>query len=99
METDPNDEDLDPTFVESVIEHMNEDHADALILYVRAYTEFGETNQATLVAIDRQEMRLTIEQNETPVSIVFDPPLKDASEVRSRLVQLVKQARVQLGEN
>ena len=98
VETNLEAENFDPEFAESVIVHMNQDHADALVLYVNAFTEFDQTKQATLTDINRRSMRLIINQSETEVSVKFEPPLRDANEVRPRLVEMVKLAREKLGE-
>lgn len=103
VETCLEDENFDPEFMDSVIAHMNQDHADALILYIRAFSEFDQVKYVTLLHIDRRAMRLIVTQNETgegetDVSIKFDPPLRDAAEVRPRLVQMAKLARQRLNE-
>lgn len=89
---------FDPSFTESVIAHMNGDHADALLLYVRAFTKHSQARSAAIIGLDRQSMQLSVGEGEPIANIAFIPPLRDEGEVRLRLVGLAKQAREQLGE-
>ena len=89
---------FDQETTSSIVSHMNEDHADAIALYVQYYAGIEGASDALMVSIDANGMDISYrsgaEQQET--RICFEPPLKDASEVRSRLVTMVKTARQQL---
>lgn len=72
------------------VEHMNDDHADAVTLY--ATTIAGQPDGAwKLACIDLEGLDLT--KNDDVARIWFDPPLSSAEELRPRLVALAKTAR------
>jgi putative heme iron utilization protein len=81
-----------------IINHMNEDHADALQLYVRAFSDAAPKGNVRMTAIDAEGMTLRLSSSEAPVRIPFDPPLQSANEARTRLVQMVQEARATLDE-
>ncbi len=90
---------LEPSVSERIITHMNDDHADAVLLYVQAFAPVERATAARMVSIDLLAMTLEYEYpGGTGVArIVFDPPLAGPQEVRRRLVALVKEARLILG--
>lgn len=81
-----------------IINHMNEDHADALQLYVRAFSDVAPNGPVRMTAIDASGMSLRLEATGRTVRIPFDPPLTDADDAHHRLVQMVQQARTQLSD-
>jgi len=77
-----------------IIEHMNRDHADALVAYARHFA--GEpADAATMVAVDRLGFRLRLRQGERlhAVRIAFPRPLATAAESRTVLIEMLQQAR------
>jgi len=81
-----------------IINHMNEDHADALRLYVRAFSDVAPNGPVRMTTIDASGMSLRLEVTGRTVHIPFDPPLTDADDAHHRLVQMVQQARTQLSD-
>lgn len=81
-----------------IINHMNEDHADALRLYVRAFSDVAPNGPVRMTAIDAESMTLHLESTDRTVHIPFDPPLTNADDAHHRLVQMVQQARTQLSD-
>lgn len=78
-----------------ICQHMNEDHADAVLLYAQT---FGETSQATsaeLLKIDPLGMNLTAQVNDeaVPIRITFDRALENSEDAHQTLIAMVKQAR------
>ena len=75
--------------------HMNDDHADAIVLYARVFGGATEAIAARMEKIDAQGMDLTVQtQSETaPVRITFDHELKDSEDAHHTLIDMVKQAR------
>ena len=72
------------------VQHMNEDHSDAVAAYARG--SGGQKHGVwQLACIDAEGMDLT--SGDDVVRIWFDPPLESAAELRPRLVALAKQAR------
>jgi Protein of unknown function (DUF2470)/Domain of unknown function (DUF4499) len=87
--------------MERAIQHMNEDHADALVDIARHFGggPFASTN-AHLQAMTRSDMTIafTVSPNaneaDREVVVPFTPPLANDSELRPRLVQMAKDASV-----
>ncbi len=75
---------------------MNDDHADAVILYAKAFGGITDAFAAQMVSIDAQGMDLTAQVNgeAVPVRIQFDHVLADAEDAHQTLIAMVKQARV-----
>lgn len=80
-----------------ICNHMNEDHADAVVLYAQVFGGVNQVSSAQMLAIDAQGMDLTAEVNgeSVPVRIQFDHVLADAEDAHHTLIAMVKQARVQ----
>ncbi len=80
-----------------ICKHMNEDHADAVALYAKAFGGVADATAAQLLAIDSQGMDLTAQANgeAVPIRITFDHVLADAEDAHQTLIAMVKQARVQ----
>jgi putative heme iron utilization protein len=78
-----------------ICQHMNEDHADAVLLYARAYGNTPDAETAQMLSIDPQGMDLVaqINGNNIDLRIKFDRPLADAEDAHHTLIDLLKQAR------
>lgn len=72
------------------VAHMNEDHADAVELYARAFCE-AEAGPWRLAGIDPEGLELVL--GDRVERLWFDPPLAAPEELRPRLIQLAKAAR------
>ncbi|MGK7872154.1 MAG: DUF2470 domain-containing protein [Xenococcaceae cyanobacterium] len=88
-------EPISPAISDRICKHMNEDHADALVLYAQVFGGSPEAETAEMLSIDPQGMDLSVQVNGTtlPVRIQFDPVLKDAEDAHYTLIDMVKQAR------
>lgn len=75
---------------------MNDDHADAVVIYAKVFGGVTDASAAEMLSIDAQGMDLTAQVNgETvPVRIQFDHVLTDAEDAHQTLIAMVKQARV-----
>ena len=82
-----------------IISHMNDDHADALALYCRAFSKATDIAGATMTGVDRYgfEMSAKTPEGPRPVRLAFAQPVATADEVRAALVRMVKEARARLG--
>ncbi|MDZ8239577.1 MAG: DUF2470 domain-containing protein [Nostoc sp. ChiQUE01a] len=80
-----------------ICNHMNEDHADAVVLYAKTFGGVTDANSAKMLSIDAQGMDLTAQVNgeDVPVRIQFDRVLADSEDAHQTLIAMVKQARVQ----
>ncbi|MDY7100089.1 MAG: DUF2470 domain-containing protein [Actinomycetota bacterium] len=78
-----------------VIEHMNEDHGDANLLYVQRLAGLDDATEATMVGIDRYGVTL---QAATPAGprqarVPFTEPITDADQARPAVIALLQRAR------
>lgn len=82
-----------------ILAHMNEDHADALIQYCRAFTALGDVASASMTGIDRFgfELRATTAAGARSARIGFATPIASRVEARQALVALLATARAKLG--
>ena len=77
-----------------ILDHMNRDHAGALVAYARHFA--GEAaDEATMIAIDRLGFRLRLRSGERlhAVRIAFPREVRSASESRAVLIEMLAQAR------
>jgi len=74
-----------------VMEHMNRDHADALVAYARFYAG-EEADEATMVAVDRLGFKLRLRQGERlhSVRIAFPREVRTAGESREVLIAMLR---------
>jgi len=81
-----------------IIEHMNQDHADALRLFCRAYANL-EAEEAAMTAVDRLGFRLRVRTGERlqGVRLAFSREVRSAQEARTVLVAMVREAREKVG--
>jgi heme iron utilization protein len=77
-----------------ILEHMNADHADALILLARNYAGI-EAQEATMTSVDRLgfNVRLKTPERIRGARIAFLREATTPTETRKILVEMVKQAR------
>ena len=82
-----------------IIEHMNDDHADALRLYSEAFSRSGPVPEAVMTGVDRYgfEMSVTTDHGPRPVRVAFDQPVSTATEVRRSMVAMLARVREKLG--
>ena len=86
---------ITPVISDRICKHMNEDHGDALVLYVKAFSSYTEAESATMISIDPQGMNFSAQiKGETiPVRVEFEHTLQDAEDAHHTLIEMVKQAR------
>ena len=79
---------------ESIMEHMNQDHADALLAYARFFA--GEAaDEARMVAVDRLGFKLHLRNGERRWStrIAFPREVTTAADSRAVLIEMARAAR------
>lgn len=86
---------LTPAISDRICKHMNDDHADAILLYAKVYAKATEATAAQMHSIDPEGMNLIAQVNgiETPLRVPFDRPLQDSEDAHHTLIDMVKQAR------
>lgn len=80
---------------ERICQHMNEDHADAVLLYAQTFGGSPEATAAEMVSIDPNGMNLTaqVSGDAVPVRIEFDRILEGAEDAHHTLIAMIKEAR------
>lgn len=82
-----------------VITHMNDDHADALVAYCKAFGGVLDTTGARMTGLDRHgfDVVAVTPSGEQPVRVAFihRKPV-NAEQVRQELIRLVQEARARL---
>jgi heme iron utilization protein len=83
----------------AIIEHMNQDHADALPVYCRAFTHVGDALAAEMTHVDRLGFELSVRTQDgvETVRIAFREPIASKTDARQALVALLKEGRAKLG--
>jgi len=79
---------------DSIMEHMNRDHADALVAYARFFA--GEdAEEARMVAVDRLGFKLHLRNSERRWStrIAFPREVRTADDSRQVLIEMSRRAR------
>jgi heme iron utilization protein len=82
-----------------MIAHMNADHADAMVLYCKAFSRATEITAASMTGVDRYgfEMSALTPLGPRPVRLAFGTPVSTPEEVRAALIAMAKDARSKLG--
>jgi len=77
-----------------ILDHMNRDHADALVAYARHFAG-APADEATMVAVDRLGFRLRLRSGERlhAVRIAFPREVRSAGDSRAVLIEMLGQAR------
>lgn len=79
----------------AIIEHMNEDHADAVLLYAQSFGGVPNATAATMTSIDAAGMDLEVAAGDELklIRIEFDRRLRTPGDVRRTLVEMARSAR------
>ncbi len=83
-----------------IIAHMNADHADALVLYSKAFSKATAITSASMTGIDRYGFEMSALTNEgpRPVRLPFARAVETPEEARAALIAMLKEARRRLTE-
>jgi putative heme iron utilization protein len=78
-----------------ILSHMNEDHAEALVIVARVLGGLGGASRATMTAVDRYGFEFTAITPEGPRAkrLAFDETADTTTAVREAIVAMVKRAR------
>ncbi|MEO0494522.1 MAG: DUF2470 domain-containing protein [Actinomycetota bacterium] len=78
-----------------VVEHMNDDHRDANLMYVQVLAGLADATDAKMVGIDRYGVTLTAETPAGPrmARVPFSEPLTEADQARPAVIDLLNDAR------
>ncbi len=78
--------------VDRIVEHMNDDHADALVTFCRVLGERPDTTTATMTGVDRYGFDVVPDAG-GPLRLPFPRRVDTPDEVRAVMVELVHAAR------
>ncbi len=84
MSADP----LTPAVSDRICKHMNDDHAAAVLAYARHYGGLSSAQQARMLAVAPEAMRLEVDG--TPVEVPFDHTLSDSEDAHRTLVSMLR---------
>jgi putative heme iron utilization protein len=86
--------------VADIVAHMNAGHADALLLYCKAFSRGTEITSAKMTGVDRYgfEISAITSSGPRPLRLAFGNPVSTPEEVRANLISLVNDARSKLPE-
>jgi len=86
---------LTPEVSDRICKHMNDDHADAVLLYAKAFASVPDASTARMVSIDPEGMNLQVERDAgpQPIRVTFDHTLQDSEDAHQTLIAMVRQAR------
>jgi putative heme iron utilization protein len=75
-----------------ICDHMNEDHADAVLGYARTLAGRSDAASARLTGFDSAGMDLAVDtgSGSVDVRIPFDHELRDADDARDTLIALAR---------
>ena len=88
-------EPITPAISTRICKHMNEDHAEAIVLYAKVFGDSPQAESAEMISIDPLGMDLSVSVNGeyTPVRIPFDRQLETAEDAHHALIEMLKTAR------
>ena len=88
---------IDPLFLNAkeIIDHMNEDHRDANLLYVKNLANIEDSSEAAMLGIDRYGVTLRASTSKGPrmARIGFPTPLNIHEEARPAVIELLELAK------
>jgi putative heme iron utilization protein len=87
-------------YAAGAIAHMNADHADAMVLYCKAFSKATDITSATMTGVDRYgfDMSAKTPDGPRPVRVAFPKPVRTPEDVRATLVAMAKDARSRLAQ-
>jgi|SRR5262245_45813727 putative heme iron utilization protein len=84
---------------ERAIDHLNDDHADALLEMAQALGGHPDATAARCLDADRTGLDLLVQTptGETAVRVDYDEPIEGPEGLRKATVKLAQKARAELG--
>jgi putative heme iron utilization protein len=83
---------LTPESIASICEHMNEDHADALVTYARVFGHRADARTARMTGMDADglDMHVETDSGEVDLRVTFDHTLADADDAQQTLIRMAR---------
>src|SRR5262245_44541180 len=91
---------FDPESERSMMDHMNADHADSNLMYVKVYGNLWNATAARMVTLDREGMDLevTVTDGNQRIRIAFDHRLADEADAQRTLVAMSRHAQAVISQ-
>ena len=88
-------EDFPADTASGIVEHMNDDHADAVLAIARAQGGVPDATSARLLGITPRALEIEVWRagGESHTVVEMDPPIAPLDTVRKRLVEMTREAR------
>jgi hypothetical protein len=84
----------DTAVAERIINHMNNDHADSIALYLRHYSKLSASSARGAAMTDISLSAMTFETTDSKIHIIsLKPPIASFAEARTRSVDMDREAR------
>ncbi len=89
-----------PALERYMIDHMNDDHADSNLMYVKVYGHLREATAARLVTLDKtgMELEVTLPSGLQRLRLAFDHHLQDEKDAERTLIAMSRHAQAVLAE-
>jgi len=86
---------FDPESERYMIDHMNADHADSNLMYVKVYGNLWRATAARLVTLDKEgmDLEITVPDGTQRIRIPFDHCLEDEADAQRTLVAMSRHAQ------
>ena len=86
---------FDPASERSMMDHMNADHADANLMYVKVYGNLWSATAARMATLDKEGMDLevTVPDGTQRLRLTFDHRLQDEADAQRTLVAMSRHAQ------
>ncbi len=86
---------ITPEVSDRICAHMNDDHAEAVLLYAKVYGQKEDATAAAMKAIDPEGMDLNVMLGDeaTTIRVPFERSLTDSEDAHQVLIAMVRQAR------
>jgi putative heme iron utilization protein len=78
-----------------MLDHMNADHADSNLMYVKVYGSLWQATAARMVALDKagMDLEVTLPEGSQRLRIPFDHRLQDEADAQRTLVAMSRHAQ------
>jgi putative heme iron utilization protein len=86
---------ITPAISDRICKHMNDDHAEAVLMYARVYGKSPAAETATIGSIDPLGMDVIAQVDGVPVNlrIPFDRELQDSEDAHQTLIKMIREAK------
>ena len=86
---------FEPESERSMMDHMNADHADSNLMYVKVYGNLWSATAAHMVTLDKvgMDLEVTVADGTQRLRIPFDHCLEDEADAQRTLVAMSRHAQ------